>query len=53
MDTLDNTGSDWRIALFFFAFSLIFFFFALTSLPFILFAPKTFFLHFIYGFVFL
>ena len=53
MDHLDNTGSDWRIALFFLFFSLMFFFFALTSLPFVLFAPKTFLLYLLYGFLFL
>ena len=53
MDSLDNTGSDWRIALFFLFCSLVFFFFALTSLPFVLFAPKTFLLNLVYGFVFL
>ena len=53
METLDNTGSDMRIAVFFLFFSVMFFFFALTSLPFILFSPKTFFLYFIYGIVFL
>ena len=53
LDNLDNTGSDWRIALFFLFFSLIFFFFAFTSLPFFLFAPKTTLLYLVYGFTFL
>ena len=51
-DALD-TGADMRIAAFFLFFSIMFFFFALTSLPFILFNPKSFLLYFFYGFVFL